>query len=225
MKKHLTKQKRPYVILNSAMTLDGKIATKTGDSQISSVEDWNRVRKLRAQIDAIMIGINTLLTDNPKLTVKPGKKKLKVVVDSLARTPTDAKILKYKEDSKVIIAVTNKAPYEKVKKLKEAGANIVVAGSGRLVNLNLLLRKLANMGVKKLLLEGGGTLNWSMTKKNLVDEVRVAVAPTIVGGIDAVTLVEGDGYSRIRDGFKLRLTRTEMAGDDIILIYKTLAQS
>lgn len=219
--KPLSKQNRkPYVILNSAMTLDGKIATKTEDSAISSLEDWERVRKLRAEVDAIMIGVNTLLTDNPKLTVKPSKGKFKVIVDSQAKTPPNAKILKYAEESKVIIATTSKAPLEKIKKLKEAGAEVIVAGSGRQVDLTLLLKKLGEMGVKKLLLEGGGTLNWGMIKKTLVDEVKVAIAPVIVGGTRAVTLVEGEGYRKVRDGFKLCLTGTETVGEDIVLTFK-----
>ncbi len=202
------------------MTLDGKIATKTSDSEISSQEDWTRVRKLRKEMDAIMIGVNTLLIDNPKLTVKPSKGKIKVIVDSKMKTPPDARILKYAEDSKIIIATTSKAPPERIKRLREAGADIIIAGSGINVDLSLLLRKLGKIGVKKLLLEGGGNLNWGMIKEDLVDEVRVAIAPTIVGGIDAVTLVEGEGYSKVREGFKLSLTGTETAGEDLILTYK-----
>ena len=202
------------------MTLDGKIATKKKDSQISSLKDWKRVHKLREQVDAIMIGINTLLIDNPKLTVKPGQKKFKIVIDSLAKTPANAKILKHAKNSKILIAVTRKAPPEKVKRLKEAGGKIITCGSGKQVNLGLLLTKLVYMGIKKVLLEGGGTLNWSMISENLVDEIRVAVAPTIVGGVNAVTLVEGKGYNKVQNGFRLQLIKVEKAGEDIVLTFK-----
>ncbi|RJX16247.1 2,5-diamino-6-(ribosylamino)-4(3H)-pyrimidinone 5'-phosphate reductase [Candidatus Bathyarchaeota archaeon] len=213
---------RPYVILNAAMTLDGKIATWKGDSEISSTEDWERVHKLRAWVDGLMIGIGTLLKDNPKLTVKyPRKKPLtKIVVDSLARTPTNAKIFQYKDGSRIVLAVTSKASKKKIKKLQESGATVIVAGSGRKVNLKQLLQKLWKMGIKILMVEGGGNLNWGMVKAGLVDEVRVAVAPILVGGKNATTLVEGEGYPKIQDGLKLKLVKIETAGENLVLTYK-----
>ena len=122
--------------------------------------------------------------------------------------------------SRLSALVAIRRDIEKVKKLKTVGANIIIAGSGRQVNLNLLLEKLGKMNVKKLLLEGGGTLNWSMIKENLVDEVKIAVAPTIVGGTNAITLVEGEGFRKVKNGFKLHFISTEKAGEDIILTYK-----
>ncbi len=213
---------RPYVILNAAMTLDGKIATKTRDSEISSPEDWRRVHKLRAKVDGLMIGIGTMLTDNPKLTVKyPRRKPLtKIVVDSLGRTPPNANIFRYKGRDKVVVAVTSKASKRKLKILEKAGAKIVVSGSGRKVNLKLLLKKLWKMGIKTLMVEGGGNLNWGMVKAGLVDEVKVAIAPVIVGGKEAITLVEGEGYAKVKDGLKLKLVKVEEAGEDLVLTYK-----
>jgi len=215
-------ENRPYVILNAAMTLDGKIATKTRDSEISSPEDWRRVHRLRAKVDGLMVGIGTILTDNPKLRVKhPRKNPLtKIVVDSLARTPVNANIFKYRGNDRIVIAVTSKASKKKLKALKKAGAKIVVSGSGRKVNLKLLLKKLWRMKIKTLMVEGGGNLNWGMVKANLVDEVRVAIAPVIVGGKKAITLVEGEGYTRVREGLKLKLVKVEKAGEDLVLTYK-----
>lgn len=218
----MKEKSRPYVILNAAMTLDGKIATKTRDSEISSPEDWRRVHKLRAKVDGLMIGIGTMLTDNPKLTVKyPRKKPLtKIIVDSSGRTPPNANIFRYMGKDKVLVAVTSKASKRKLKALEKAGAKIVVSGSGRKVNLKLLLKKLWKMGVKTLMVEGGGGLNWGMVKAKLVDEVKVAIAPIIVGGEKAITLVEGEGYKKIREGLKLKLVKIEKVGENLVLTYK-----
>jgi len=223
----LTIQKeKPYVILNAAMTLDGKIATKTRDSEISSLEDWDRVYRLRSEVDALMIGINTLLTDNPKISLKYPRKKplIKVVVDSLARTPENAKILQNKDGSIIVIAVTENASKDKVEKLRKAGAEIIFAGSGKKVDLKHLLRSLWNMGVRSVMVEGGGTLNWSLISEGLVDEVRVSIAPIIVGGKDSLTLVEGEGYDKVKDGFKLKLTNIEVVGGDVVLTYKRIVE-
>ncbi|MGP3667379.1 MAG: 2,5-diamino-6-(ribosylamino)-4(3H)-pyrimidinone 5'-phosphate reductase [Candidatus Bathyarchaeota archaeon] len=224
----MTVQKeKPYVILSAAMTLDGKIATKTRDSEISSLEDWERVYRLRSEVDALMIGINTLLTDNPKITLKYPRKKplIKVVVDSLAKTPKDAKILQNKDGSVVVIAVTENAPKDKVEELKKAGAEIIFAGSGRRVDLKHLLRSLWDMGVRSVMVEGGGTLNWSLVSEGLVDEVRVSVAPIIVGGKDSLTIVEGEGYNRVKDGLKLRLTNVEVINSDVVVLtYKRVIE-
>lgn len=219
-------KEKPYVILNAAMTLDGKIATKTRDSEISSLEDWDRVYRLRSEVDALMIGINTLLTDDPKISLKYPRKKplIKVVVDSLARTPENAKILQNKDGSIIVIAVTENASKDKVEKLRKAGAEIIFAGSGKKVDLKHLLRSLWNMGVRSVMVEGGGTLNWSLISEGLVDEVRVSIAPIIVGGKDSLTLVEGEGYDKVKDGFKLKLTNIEVVGGDVVLTYKRIVE-
>ncbi|WP_309493757.1 2,5-diamino-6-(ribosylamino)-4(3H)-pyrimidinone 5'-phosphate reductase [Candidatus Hecatella orcuttiae] len=214
---------RPYVILNAAMSLDGKIASRRGDSALSSPEDWRRVHRLRRRVDAIMIGINTLLVDDPKLTVKGPRAvgvPLKIVVDSRARTPPDAKILTHTHKGGVLIAVGGRAPETRVKALRKAGAQVLRAGETEKVNLKLLLKKLGKMGVKTVLLEGGGTLNWGMVKAGLVDEVQVAIAPYLVGGREAVSLVEGEGFPTIRESFKLRFSGMEKAGEDIVLKFR-----
>jgi 2,5-diamino-6-(ribosylamino)-4(3H)-pyrimidinone 5'-phosphate reductase len=215
-------EERPYVILNAAMTLDGKIASRIGGSDISSSEDWERVHRLRAEADAIMVGVRTVLIDDPKLRVKlPGvRTPPRVVVDSLARTPPTAKILTTVKGAQTIIAVSSKAPKRRLEALRKAGATIIKAGRGRRVDLKALMRTLRRKRVRTLLLEGGGTLNWGMLKAGLVDEVRVTVAPVLVGGSKAVTLVEGEGFRRIRDGFKLKLVDHKHLGDEVILTYR-----
>jgi len=213
---------RPYVILNAAMTLDGKIAAWSGDSEISSPKDWKLVHKLRGEVDAIMVGVRTVLIDDPKLRVKlPGvKTPPRVVVDTLARTPPTAKILTAVRDAQTFIAVTSNAPERRLVSLIKAGATIIKAGRGRKVDLKALMRMLRRRGVKTLLLEGGGTLNWGMLKSGLVDEVRVTVSPVLVGGSKAVSLVEGEGFRRIREGFNLRLVDLKRLGGEVLLTYR-----
>jgi len=217
---------KPYVILNSAMTLDGKIATRTGSSEISGPEDLLRVHKLRKEMDAIMVGINTLLADDPRLTVhKVSSDKsdnpLRVVTDSKAQTPLNFRILN--DEAPTIIAVSQKASEEKVKSLKEVGDNVdvVLAGEDR-VDLTLLMDELAQRGIRSLLLEGGSTLNFSMLQEGLVDEVRVCVAPMIAGGVKSKTLADGEGVAYMKDAYKLRLKKNYKLGKDFILEYEVL---
>lgn len=212
---------RPYVILNAAMTLDGKIATVAGDSKISCREDLNRVHRLRAGADAIMVGVGTVLADDPSLTVRRvrGKNPTRVVIDREARTPPNARVIDSSADT--IVAVTKRAKREKLKKLRAAGANIIVGGKKE-VNLRRLLEKLHSQGVRKLLLEGGSTLNWEMLKRGLVDEVQVAVAPWIVGGAKAKSLVGGAGFVKVRGGVRLKLSRVGRVGADLLLIYQVV---
>jgi len=211
---------RPYVILNAAVSLDGKIATRLGDSEFSSPEDWERVHRLRCQVDAIMIGVNTVLVDDPKLTVKSGRKLLKIVVDSLARTPPTARIITHRGESMVMVAVGGEAPSYKIKALKRAGAEVFRAGRKRKVNLKILMGELHRRGVRKLLVEGGGNLNWGLLKEGLVDEVQVAITPVLVGGKEAVSLVEGEGFGKVSEAQKLKLLSVEKAGFNILLKFK-----
>ncbi len=210
---------RPRVILNAAMTLDGKIATTSGDSRISSNADLRRVHKLRSEVDAIIVGIGTLISDNPRLTVRRvnGTNPFRVVVDSLARTPPTSRIFASK-DGKTIVAVSRKAPNMRVKRLEERGAKIVRCGSPR-VDLRALLARLHSMGVERVLLEGGGKLNWSMLANHLVDEIRITVAPLIVGGEKATTLAEGVGVSKMSEAIKLSLRDVERRRNELVLNY------
>ena len=210
---------KPHVILNAAMTLDGKIATVAGDSQISCPEDLNRIHRLRAEVDAVMVGVGTVLADNPSLTVRRtyGKNPIRVVVDSLAKTPPDAKVVDGKAPT--IVAVTTRAPKPNLEKLCSVGAQLIVTGDEE-VNLLELLERLYSQGVRKLLLEGGSTLNWGMLQQGLVDEIRVAVSPRIVGGASARTLVGGAGFEKTSEGVELELAGTERVGTDLVLTYR-----
>lgn len=215
--------RRPYVVLNAGMTLDGKIASKTRDVEISCKEDLERVHEIRKSVDAIMVGIGTVLDDDPRLTVHkiPGKKEdnpLRVVVDSTARTPLDARVLN--EDAETVIAVSKAAPKDRGAEL-EKRAGVVVCGESK-VDLKCLMEELYKRGVKTLLLEGGATLNWGMLEEDLVDEVKVAISPAIVGGKDALSLVEGEGFEKIREGVRLKLKKHYPLGRDLILEYEVL---
>jgi 2,5-diamino-6-(ribosylamino)-4(3H)-pyrimidinone 5'-phosphate reductase len=209
---------RPYVILNAAMSLDGKIATVTGDSRISCEEDLDRIHMLRAGVDAVMVGLGTVLADNPSLTVRRarGENPVRVVVDSLGKTPLDSRVLD--ASARTIIAVTTKAPKRNVNGLLRRGVQVIAVGEEE-VDLKKLLEKLHGLGVQKLLLEGGSTLNWGMLSRGLVDEVKVAVAPYVLGGADARTLVGGRGFSKISKSISLNLVSFDWVGEDLLLTY------
>jgi len=214
----------PYVVLNAAMSLDGKIATAVGESRLSSPEDFKRVHRLRASVDAIMVGLGTLLADDPKLTVRLGigKNPRRIIVDSRARTPLDAYVVRSASQTPTVIAVTSKAPRRKVKELEEAGTTVLTCGRGPKVSLRFLLTRLRKMGVKRILLEGGGTLNWSMLSHGLVDEISVAISPRVLGGANAITLAEGQGVRRIKEAVKLRLMNVREYGEDLVVRYRVL---
>ena len=216
---------RPYVILNAAMSLDGKIATYTGDSRMSSPADLKRVHRLRASVDGIMVGMRTLLRDNPKLTVKSakGRKPQRIIVDSDAQTPLTSYVVKTARDIPTIIAVTSRAPKNRIEILEQTGVKVFVCGKGPLVSVKILLRTLGRLGIRKILLEGGGALNWSMLRSGLVDDVSIAITPRILGGEKAVTLVEGKGTPVVRDGVKLKLLNTAKYGPDLVVRYKVLS--
>ena len=206
------------------MTIDGKIATNLGDSNISSKQDLRRLHRLRSSVDAVIIGISTVIADNPKLTVRlvkrHGTTPVRIIVDSIGRIPLDSKILKSASKINTIVAVTKRASDERVDKIKSAGAIVIVAGT-KTVDLKELFFILKKMGFNKILVEGGGELNWSILQLGIVNELMVTVAPRIVGGRTATTLVEGDGYDRISDGIKMELIKMSRQNNgEVVLYYK-----
>ena len=219
-----SRNSRPYVVLNAAMSLDGKIATFTGDSQMSSPADLRRVHRLRASVDAIMIGRRTLLVDDPKLTVKfvKGLRPYRIIVDSKAQTPLSSYVVRTARDIPTIIAVTSAAQKKRIQALQRRGVTLLVCGNGPLVSTKILLRRLGALGIRKILLEGGGTLNWSMISNGLVDEISVAITPRIIGGARATSLVEGKGSALVKEGVKLKLVTARRYGPDLVLGYKVL---
>lgn len=211
---------RPRVILSFAMTLDGKIATKTGDSSISSEWDKARVHALRASVDAIMVGSGTVLSDNPRLDVRyaKGKDPLKVVVDGRLIIPENSNLITLFA-SRLIIGTTKAADSLKAERLRKAGVTLVECGEGPHVDLVKFLSSLHKLGIRKLMVEGGGELNWYVLKLGIVDEIYATVAPVIVGGTFAKTPVEGEGSESIKTGFVFKLADTQINADEVVLHY------
>lgn len=213
-----------YVILNAAMSIDGKISTRRNDSSFSSRKDWIRVHKLRSSVDGIVVGISTVLEDNPMLSVryysKGTKDPVRIIVDSNARIPLNSRIIRSSKNIQTIVATTPNASTRKIKELKKAGVQILVSGK-RKVNIKNLFQQLENLGLKRILVEGGGEINWSVLKIGLANELIVTISPVVVGGRDAKTLVEGDGIANITSGIKMRLTKTLINyKNEIVLFYK-----
>lgn len=212
---------RPHIILSAAVSLDGKIATKTGDSEISSRQDKIRVHRLRARSDAILVGKNTVKKDDPLLTVRyaKGKNPTRVILDSRAEISTSSKIIKTSQLIPTIIAVSKKAPKKNLSNLAKYPVRIITAGKDK-VEIKKLLKILYKQGIRIIILEGGGTTNWDFVSKGLVDEVVVTISPCLVGGIAATTLVEGTGFAKIANSMKLKLRKAVRHGGEIVLHYQ-----
>ncbi len=222
---------RPFIFINSAMSADGKISTKERKQvKISGKIDFNRMDQLRAESDAIMVGIGTVLADDPSLTVKSPELQynrikaglnanpLRIIVDSKARTPCDSDIFR-KGEGKRIIIVSESAPLEKVAKLQEK-ADIVVCGKDK-VDLPEAMHELKKRGIKRLMIEGGATLNWGMLSNGLVDEIYTFVGNLIIGGKSSPTFVDGEGFPE-KELLKLDLMDAEKIEDGILLKWKVL---
>jgi 2,5-diamino-6-(ribosylamino)-4(3H)-pyrimidinone 5'-phosphate reductase len=211
------------IIINSAMSIDGKISSYSGNSRISSKKDLVRVHKLRSKVDAIVVGINTVLIDNPMLTIRYIRNNrispTRIIVDSYGRIPLDSKILRSATKIKTIIVVTKQASRDTIEEIKKSGAYVIIIGS-KLVNLKRLFKMLYDMGYRKILIEGGGELNWSCLHDGIVNELIITITPKVLGGRDAVTLVEGRGYSTISQAIKLKLTKIiQNKNDNEITLY------
>ncbi len=216
----------PFVTAKFAMSLDGKIATGTGDSKwISGEESREYVHQLRGAVDAIMVGVNTVIADDPQLTardsVEGGERKqpIRVIVDSKARTPPTAQV--FRQPGKIIVATTPAAPSAQTKKLKEAGAEVLelppFSPDEGLVDLGELLAELGRRQITGVLVEGGGTLLGSFFEQGLVDKVIVFIAPVIIGGAEARLAVGGKGAERITDALRLSHVKVERFGDDVMI--------
>jgi 2,5-diamino-6-(ribosylamino)-4(3H)-pyrimidinone 5'-phosphate reductase len=216
------------VVVNAATSVDGKLSTRERRQvRISGSEDFDRVDRLRAAADAVLVGVGTVLADDPHLGVKDEGRRVerlrngrpanpaRVVADSRARTPTDATLLD--DDAHTYLLVSEAAPADRLDDLRAAGAEVVVAGSDR-VDLPEALDALADDGVDRLLVEGGGELIFSLFAAGLVDELSVFVGSTLVGGRDAPTLADGDGFV---DSFPtLELVGVERLDDGVVLRYR-----
>jgi 2,5-diamino-6-(ribosylamino)-4(3H)-pyrimidinone 5'-phosphate reductase len=215
--------KKPYIILSAAMTIDGKIASKDGDPELSDEEDWKAVHKLRTEVDAILVGKGTIIKDDPKLHIKyfDHKGYYRIIIDSKLSIPIESKVINFKPNLyPTVICTTKNVSKARVELFEAKGVKILKSGVQERVNIVKLMPKISDLNVKSLLLEGGGTLNWSFLKHDLVDEIRLTIAPWVVGGVNAVTLVEGEGFSKMSQGTKFSLVKINQRDNFVLLNYK-----
>ena len=211
---------RPHVILSAATSVDGKIATTTGDSKLSSKQDSIRLHKLRSKVDAILVGKNTVLQDNPMLNVRysKGKNPIRIILDSNGVLSKKSKILQTSKTIPTIIAVSKKISKSNYSKLEKFPVEIIIAGENS-VNIQLLLKKLYKKKIKTILVEGGGTINWEFVKNNLFDELIITISPFIIGGKDAISLIEGTGFKKISNSPNLRIKSITRLKNHLVLSY------
>jgi len=218
---------RPHVVVNVAISADGKLSTRERRQvKISGSEDFERVDRLKAGCDAVMVGIGTVLADNPSLTIKSEELKrerraqgwdehpIRVVVDSTARIPFASSILT-RGTGKRVVAVSQRADPLTVAGLKKI-ATVIVAGEQE-VDLAALIDRLGAMGVRQLMVEGGGTLIAGLFAAGLVDELYTFVGNIVIGGKDAPTLADGAGFVREAEFSRLTLVESTRIGDGILL--------
>jgi 2,5-diamino-6-(ribosylamino)-4(3H)-pyrimidinone 5'-phosphate reductase len=211
---------KPYVILSAAISIDGKIATRKGESKFSSTKDLIRVHRLRGNVDAILVGRNTVSVDNPSLTVRhvKGRNPIRIILDPKATISSSSKIVKTSKKIPTMAIVSEIAPARHVSLLTKKGLEVIRCGK-IIIDLKKLLSILAKRGIRKILVEGGGTTNWYFLKEKLIDEIIVTITPYVVGGKKSVSLVEGHGFDSI--SYPLKLKHVKRVGDEIVLHYIT----
>ena len=216
----------PWVALKAAMTLDGKIATRTGDSKwITGAEARAYVHELRHRFMAILVGIGTAVADDPLLNCRIEgrgvRQPIRVVVDSNARLSLESQLVQTAEEYRTIVAYTRFAPEERVKALRETGVEMLLCKEKEgLVDVRNLLELLGQSGIDSILLEGGGSLNYTFLSEGLADELYAFIAPKIVGGMNAKTPVEGAGMEKMADAINLELENVLNIGHDVLLKLK-----
>lgn len=204
----------PWVAVKWATTLDGKIASRTGDSRwISNEESRRWLHRWRDTFQAILVGSGTVLRDDPMLRGAKTRP-TRIILDSDARTPVGAQVIRTAREQTTILAVTPDAPASRVKRLERAGAQILVLD---IRDLQLVFRTLAGEGIHKILVEGGGEVHASVLEERLADEACVFVAPKIIGGRDAKTAVEGEGLDSMSQALQLTRVAIDRLGDDVVI--------
>ena len=216
---------RPYTIIVSEVTVDGKLTLKRGVSskEIMKFMDEDATRylhELRAKVDGIMVGAETIRTDNPFLTVRyvEGKNPTRIVPTAMADIPLNANILE--KDAPTIIFTSERAPEDRVRKLEEK-VDVIRCGEEK-VDLVKMMDILHKRGIKSLIVEGGSRLNWEMIRLGLVDEIRIIHMPFIVGGSETPTLVGGEGFDSLDEIVKTKLRAHFMRGNHLITEWEIL---
>ena len=212
---------KPKVTLSAAITLDGKIGQKNKHIVLSSKADKIRVHKLRSKSDAILVGKNTVEQDDPLLTVRyvKGKNPIRIILDSHGTIKNDSKIIKTSKRVPTIIVTCEIISKPNLNRLQKLPVDVIICGKNQ-VNLTKLLPILLKKGIKTVLLEGGGTLNRSFLKKNLIDEMIIALTPYVLGSKNTVSLFEGLSFPSLKIKFPLKLKNIQKNGNEIILNYK-----
>ncbi|MCP4713785.1 MAG: bifunctional diaminohydroxyphosphoribosylaminopyrimidine deaminase/5-amino-6-(5-phosphoribosylamino)uracil reductase RibD [Deltaproteobacteria bacterium] len=214
---------KPFVVLKAAMTLDGKIATYTGNSRWITCEQSRRmVHRLRAELDAVMVGSGTVLSDDPQLTVRlrsaAARNPVRVIVDSALRTPLTSRLVSDGAARTLIFTAPEKSDGAKARRIREAGAEVVAVPLKRgRVDLGNVLRCLGKQQIASVLLEGGATLNAAALEAGLVDKAMLFYAPKIVGGAKAPGMVGGSGRAKMDDCIVLRDMAVKKSGTDILV--------
>jgi 5-amino-6-(5-phosphoribosylamino)uracil reductase len=206
---------RPYIVIVSEVTIDGKLTLYRGASSkelmsLMTKEVYKYLHSIRAQVDGIMVGCETVRTDDPSLTVRyvEGKNPIRVIPCSTANVPLNANI--FSKDAPTMIVTTKRAPQERIENIKKLGAEIIMAGED-LVDFGILLPMLYERGIKKLMVEGGSSINWELVRNGYVDEIRIIHLPVIVGGENVPTFVGGEGFKSLK-----KLLRLEIANHFVI---------
>lgn len=221
---HFMKTGKPYVTLKAGLTFDGKIATKSGDSKwITSEEARIDVHKLRHQHDAILVGINTVLSDNPHLTTRlplGGNNPIRVILDSNLKTPIDANIIT-DQSARTIIFTLNHNNQAKITKF-EANNVEVIPCKGNNIEIDFVLDQLAKREITSVLVEGGSNIHASFINNNYFQQIIFYLAPKIVGGQDAIPVVGGKGVSLIKKAPKLKFVSYTQIGPDLKIVAKPI---
>ncbi|MDH3503946.1 MAG: bifunctional diaminohydroxyphosphoribosylaminopyrimidine deaminase/5-amino-6-(5-phosphoribosylamino)uracil reductase RibD [Nitrospirota bacterium] len=215
---------RPLVIIKGAMTLDGKIATASGESRwITGERARQDVHRLRSQVDAILVGVGTVMADDPELSARGktttrtrvGRQPVRVVLDSQLRIPPNAKILQWVGEQPTILCTTTQAPPKKIQLLRERGIQVwVLPVQAGMVSLKACLSRLGKEGLTSVLIEGGSTVNASALQQGLVNRVRLYLAPTLLGGQDAKGLIGGQSPKKLDRAWPLADCQLKKLGKD-----------
>jgi diaminohydroxyphosphoribosylaminopyrimidine deaminase/5-amino-6-(5-phosphoribosylamino)uracil reductase len=215
--------KKPFVILKSAISLDGKIATRSGESQwISCSESRRTVHQLRSKVDAIMAGTGTVLKDDPILTARLGKKQVKqpirVILDNQSLIPLTKKVFQNASSEKVIYVTSNKIPSSREKRLGKMGVDVcILKEKNKSVSLSQLMKYLGRQEISSVLIEGGSELSASALKEGIIDKVILFVAPIIIGGKLSPSVIGGDGTARLKDAWKIKNLTVQQSGSDFLI--------
>ncbi len=216
--------KLPYVTLKVASSLDGKISTITGESRwITGDQARQYVHKIRNEVDAVLVGINTVLKDNPMLTTRLKKKKnlkqpLRIILDSNLRIPLSAKLIQNTDDQKTVVATTSMASHKKIKVLEDMGVGVLkIKRKQTRVDMKDLMQKLGKREISSVMIEGGAEVNASALQSGIVDKVIFFIAPLIIGGAEATSSVMGSGIKFLKDAIPIKETRVVKLGKDFMV--------